>query len=195
MYRVSAFRAVGGFDESVVAGEEPELCMRLRKKGWKIRRVDAEMATHDADLRSFRQWWKRMVRGGYGGLDVAARFEKWNGSFSKQVRSAWIWGIGWPLTILAAGGAGFVLLGWKFSFIFALVVSFGMPLQALRLALRMMRRGADIRTAAAYGMLTMLGKWAHLQGQYRLWRDRRFGRNLSLIEHKVTASPATPLNA
>ena len=44
MMRVSAFREVGGFDAAVIAGEEPELCVRLRRKGWKIRRIDAEMA-------------------------------------------------------------------------------------------------------------------------------------------------------
>jgi hypothetical protein len=30
------------------AGEEPELCVRLRRRGWRILRLDAEMTRHDA---------------------------------------------------------------------------------------------------------------------------------------------------
>ena len=41
MMRLDAFSQVGGFDATVVAGEEPELCQRLRLKGWKILRIDA----------------------------------------------------------------------------------------------------------------------------------------------------------
>ena len=50
---------VGGFNPAVIAGEEPELCVRLRQAGWKIHRLDAEMTLHDAAMTSWRQWWKR----------------------------------------------------------------------------------------------------------------------------------------
>ena len=66
LMRVEMFRTVGGFDPSIVAGEEPELCQRLRDKGWKIARIDAEMTVHDAAILHLSQWWKRAVRGGYG---------------------------------------------------------------------------------------------------------------------------------
>ena len=36
LMRASAFQQVSGFDASIIAGEEPELCVRLRQKGWKI---------------------------------------------------------------------------------------------------------------------------------------------------------------
>jgi GT2 family glycosyltransferase len=36
MMRVEAFQQVGGFNPALIAGEEPELCVRLRQKGWKI---------------------------------------------------------------------------------------------------------------------------------------------------------------
>ena len=48
--RVSAFQEVGGFDESFVAGEEPELGLRLRRAGWEIERLDREMTLHDAAI-------------------------------------------------------------------------------------------------------------------------------------------------
>ena len=34
--RVEAFEAVGGYRAQLIAGEEPELCVRLREIGWKI---------------------------------------------------------------------------------------------------------------------------------------------------------------
>ncbi|MFZ1865894.1 MAG: glycosyltransferase, partial [Polyangiales bacterium] len=72
MMRVDAFDEVGGFDPSLIAGEEPELCIRLRVAGWKIRRLDQEMTLHDADVTRFSQWWTRAVRAGHAYAEVAA---------------------------------------------------------------------------------------------------------------------------
>lgn len=66
LVRVAAYRAVGGFDPSMVAGEEPELCSRWRATGWRVWRLDAAMTTHDADMTMLRQWWLRAVRSGFG---------------------------------------------------------------------------------------------------------------------------------
>ena len=46
--RAAAFGSVGGFDERMIAGEEPELCYRLRRGGWRIHRADHAMTLHDA---------------------------------------------------------------------------------------------------------------------------------------------------
>ena len=58
LFRNAALEAVGGYDPSVIAGEEPEMCFRLRAGGWTIRRLDAEMTLHDANMETFGQWWK-----------------------------------------------------------------------------------------------------------------------------------------
>lgn len=76
MFRVSAFQEAGGYDNSVVAGEEPELCQRLREKGWKVFRIDAEMTIHDSAMTRFAQWWKRSVRSGYARWTSRRGFEK-----------------------------------------------------------------------------------------------------------------------
>lgn len=65
LMRVSAFQAAGGFREQLIAGEEPELCVRLRQAGWRVHRLAAEMALHDADMTRFGQWWRRTMRGGF----------------------------------------------------------------------------------------------------------------------------------
>ena len=71
LVRVAAFEAVGGFRSELIAGEEPELCLRLRERGWKIWRLDAEMTEHDAAMTRFQQWWFRIVRGGYAFAEVS----------------------------------------------------------------------------------------------------------------------------
>jgi hypothetical protein len=65
MFRVAAFGAVGGFRETLIAGEEPELCVRLRRVGWRVHRLGAEMVLHDAAMTRFSQWWRRTTRSGY----------------------------------------------------------------------------------------------------------------------------------
>lgn len=187
MYRIAALEAVGGFDATVAAGEERELCGRLRGKGFRVMRLDAPMATHDAAMKSFSQWWRREIRSGYGGLDVATRFENGNGNFSRQIRSARIWGIGFPLAVivlaLAAGAVG----GLRMAVPTAAALLCIWILQVLRIALKTKRRGRAVKFSLAYGFLLMLAKWAQLIGQFRYLRDRRHGQRPRLIEHKSPA--------
>jgi GT2 family glycosyltransferase len=65
MVRAEALADVGGYRADLIAGEEPELCVRLRAAGWKVWRLDTEMALHDASMTRFGQWWKRALRGGH----------------------------------------------------------------------------------------------------------------------------------
>ncbi len=39
LFRVAALRETGAFNPRVIAGEEPELCVRLRQRGWTIKRA------------------------------------------------------------------------------------------------------------------------------------------------------------
>jgi GT2 family glycosyltransferase len=65
MMGVQAFSSVNGFNSLMVAGEEPELCYRLRESGWLIRRVNEKMTAHDANIRTFKQWSRRAIRSGH----------------------------------------------------------------------------------------------------------------------------------
>lgn len=65
MFRRSAFANAGGFREDLIAGEEPDLCFRLRRSGWSIFKIDVDMAVHDANLMTPKQWWARAKRSGY----------------------------------------------------------------------------------------------------------------------------------
>ena len=72
MARACVFQQVGGFRPDVIAGEDDEFCIRVRRQGWKILMLDAPMASHDAAITSFAQWWRRNRRAGHAYAQVAA---------------------------------------------------------------------------------------------------------------------------
>lgn len=101
LFRVGPYEVVGGFRVGLLAGEEPELCGRLRDKGWEVWRIDARMTEHDARMLSFRQWWRRSRRGGYGYAQVwdLTRMTA-NPLYRRQLVSAVAWAIALPLTLI-----------------------------------------------------------------------------------------------
>ena len=107
--RAEAFEAVGGFDPTAAAGEEPELCQRLRRAGWTVWRVDAEMTRHDLAMTRFRQWWRRQYRSGYNGLDILTRFPGEDRLFAGELRRARVWGSAGRLAVASAGSPA----GWS----------------------------------------------------------------------------------
>ena len=56
LFRVEALRQVNFYNASMIAGEDTEMSMRLRKRGWRLKRIDAEMSLHDAAILRFAQW-------------------------------------------------------------------------------------------------------------------------------------------
>jgi GT2 family glycosyltransferase len=103
MFRVAALNAVGGFRDSMIAGEEPELCYRLRRAGWRIERLNDAMGVHDGEMMRFRQWWLRAVRNGHAYAESAALNAADGGRGSlRPVASMLLWGL---LAPLAAPGA------------------------------------------------------------------------------------------
>ena len=103
MVRADMFREVGGFDPEVLVSEDHELCLRMRKKGWILLRIDAPMTLHDMAMTRFGQWWRRGVRTGYGYADGAYLHGKSPERHCiREVRSVVFWGIFLPLFVLAA---------------------------------------------------------------------------------------------
>jgi glycosyltransferase involved in cell wall biosynthesis len=181
MYRVACLREAGLFNETVPAGEEPELCLRLRRRGWKIVRLSLPMALHDAAMLRFGQWWKRQVRAGYGGMDVALRFGV--EEFARQVRSTWIWVAG--CAVLGISVVALALWGlFEGSLLVAAIGVAGLTLQLARMSLRTYRRHRDARVAVAHAVSLALSKPAQALGHCKCWLHHRRGSSLELVEYK-----------
>lgn len=190
--RREAFEAAGGFDPTLIAGEEPDLCFRLRQSGWEIWRLDAEMTRHDAAMTRFGQWWRRAIRSGWAFAEGAHRHGRSPEAYNmRQLRSLRLWGGAAPAAIvalaLAALAAGFLGLGGlaRVLGLLALGIASLYPVMAARIALDRRRRFGDPwRHAGLYGIFTMIGKPAQALGALRFARIRRAGASPSLIEYK-----------
>lgn len=99
LMRRAAFAAAGGFDPGLIAGEEPDLCHRLRRVGWRIRRLDAEMTLHDAGMTRLSQWWARAKRSGYATAEAWRRRGADDRRLRRQALSNIFWAqpLAWPL--------------------------------------------------------------------------------------------------
>lgn len=185
MMRVAALKEVGGFNPKVVAGEEPELCYRLRRAGWKIYRIDSDMTLHDAAITQARQWYRRQLRGGYGAYQVWKLIRvDMSHPFAKMSRSTVRWTLGWlGLTIvcitLGVSVAGAV--GATIGMSVAILVWVG---QMVKIAFSGLRRGLAVRMSVLHGWMTMTGKWPQLVGLMKCWFDFRLGRMGHIIEYK-----------
>jgi GT2 family glycosyltransferase len=152
LMRISAIGEVGGYDDSIVAGEEPELCGRLRNAGWKLYRLDLPMSVHDANMHRFGQWWRRAVRSGYGYAQVRCKTQSYRSGalYTRELVRAFAWSFG-----VAVAAVVLALLFSPIGLLFAIAV---WGVQFLRLS---RRHGA--RKAVHF----MLGKWAEAFGAMR----------------------------
>jgi len=166
--RTEAFRRAGGFDPTVIAGEEPELCVRLRQAGWGICRLEAEMTVHDAAMTRLSQWWARARRAGYAfALGAAMHGRPPERHYVRELRRAVVWGAALPLASLALPLA---LSPW------ALAALLAYPAQVARLALR----DGDWAHAA----FLVLGRLPEALGAAAYALDRLRGRAPGIIEYK-----------
>ena len=173
LIRVSAMQSVDGFRNDLIAGEEPELCIRLRRMHHKIMRLDHEMTLHDAAILKFAQWWRRSVRTGYGfaagrELHGAAPERHW----VKESRSAWFWGLLIPTTILSLACVCDAHFGWLFAVY---------PAQVCRIALKRRRKTPYV---LLYAASLIVGKFPEMYGQFKYWWHKKRYATPQIIEYK-----------
>lgn len=173
MIRADAFRAVGGYRDSLIAGEEPELCVRLRQRGYRIVCLPAEMTLHDAAIERFRQWWRRSTRSGHSFAEGAyihgAPPERHR---VRESRRIWLWGAAVPAGILTS----IFVLGLPGA-ASALIY----PAQMTRLYLRR-RYKSNVPLRAS--LFQVLGNIPEALGQLRFHSNRLRNREIQIIEYK-----------
>jgi GT2 family glycosyltransferase len=173
LIRSQPLAAAGGYRDDLIAGEEPELCVRLRAAGWKIWRLGHDMTWHDAAMTHWLQWWRRNVRSGHAFAEGAAL----HGApperhFVAQARRALLWGGALPIALLAA-----TLAWWPLALLWL-----AYPLQWLRVALKLRRTGQPIPwTQSAF---FLQGRFAEAVGALRFWWGRTTERRSAIIEYK-----------
>lgn len=172
--RRTVFEELSGFDNSLIAGADPEFCFRLRNtnKDWKILSLEAEMGTHDSDMRYFSQWWNRCVKVGFG----YANGSKWGG-WKKQYWSSLAWGAFLPLLIM--GGVFFV----STNSVFLLCLY---PLQIIKIY----KSKTDIGSESGYdkylyAKYCVLAKFPEALGAMKYFINGLKGKQQKIIEYKA----------
>jgi glycosyltransferase involved in cell wall biosynthesis len=175
LIRVSAFKQVEGFREDLIAGEEPEMCFRLRKNKWKIMRLDEEMTLHDAAMHKISQWWKRHKRAGHAYTESYALHGRDSEMFrAKEVKSILFWGALFPFCLLLAGcfQAG------------ALILFMLYPIQVFRLALRDLSRYNTFSISLLVAANNIFAKFPQFTGMIMFVWNRVLAKKVALIEYK-----------
>ncbi|MDA7429908.1 glycosyltransferase [Primorskyibacter aestuariivivens] len=173
MLRKAAYLAAGGFDPTVIAAEDDELCCRLRKSGWRLKRLPVEMTRHDAAMTRFGQWWRRAERSGHGFAQIGWLHPDY---FTRERKRVWVWGLVMPLIALT----GLFTTLWLTAFVaLAYLASW------LRSALGLVRNdGLPWGQALHHGVFLTVSKFPNLIGMLRFHLRRLRGRDMRIIEYK-----------
>jgi len=163
---VQALKEMHGYDASLIAGEEPDLCLRFRRAGWKILSISADMTWHDSDLHRIYQWYKRAVRTGHAFAEVCWKNRKFSEHYwRKHNVRIFGWGILLPTTII-------LLSFLQTSFLWLFLIY---PLQVARIAKK---------EGWVYGYFCVLVKFPQAVGQMKYFLNYVLGKKSKLIEYK-----------
>lgn len=187
LMRRAALEETGGYDDSLPAGEEPDLCRRMRALGMKVLHIDEPMTGHDMNMHRFSQYWRRSVRTGYAFAQLADRYRHTSDPlWVRDQKRNFVMGVFWPLGLLIAIAATVGLL-WMHS-PWAFLPLTGWLLLLIAASFRSARRLRWKSNSA--GTLMLAGFHSHLQqlpimlGQLFFLRDKAQRRQGGLMEYK-----------
>lgn len=176
-----ALAAVDGYNATLIAGEEPDMCRRMRGLGYHILHVDEAMTLHDVAMHRFGQYWKRAVRTGYAYAQISSFYAQtkdplWRAESRGNIVRAAFW-MGAPLV---AVGLSLALRSW---------IPVGvMVLAALllwgRTGLKTLKKTRKPGVLIAYALHSHLQQIPLFLGQVRFWTGRARGRGSAIIEYK-----------
>jgi glycosyltransferase involved in cell wall biosynthesis len=172
---------VGGFAENLIAGEEPELCQRMRAKGYVIEHIDHPMTLHDLAMTRWSAYWRRAVRAGYAYADVSERlkhaeFPLWHDDAKRNWIQTSIYVVLLLLAFAVSAVAGSI---WPLLVALAVLLAL-----ALRSAYKARWKTRDPGTLFLFGVHCHLQQIPITVGQIKYWWDRCRGRHGLLIEYK-----------
>jgi len=184
LFRREVLEAAGGFDETLIAGEEPELCRRIIGMGGRILHVDRAMTGHDLAITRVGQYWRRAMRAGHAYAEVSERFRGTENPFwveeARRNRTRAMVVMGLVLGGVIASVA--MLRAWPI-----LVVAGAFLVVVLRTAWKARWKGGDWVGLGMYGVHSHLQQVPIFFGQVRFGWNRRRGVRAGLVEYKRKA--------
>jgi cellulose synthase/poly-beta-1,6-N-acetylglucosamine synthase-like glycosyltransferase len=183
--RRSVLDEVGGYNENLIAGEEPEMCRRMRSGGYMILHVNLPMTGHDLAITSWPQYWRRSFRTGYAYAEVSTILQEQGISFWRpEVKRNLKRGVA-LLGLLGVALLGSMVLYSLLPLAGAACITAGL---VIRTALKSRWKSPSLSTCLLYGIHSHLQQIPILFGQLSYRRDRRAGRRRKLIEYKESSA-------
>jgi GT2 family glycosyltransferase len=181
LFRRDVLVQTNGFDDTLIAGEEPELCRRITGLGYKILHVDLAMTGHDLAISKWKQYWKRATRAGHAFAEVSERFRAtedpfWSDASKGNQQRA--------LTLV-----GIILIGVGFSIYYKSVL----PLTAgcamliilfLRSSWKARWKSNNRTSVLLYGVHSHLQQIPIYVGQLQYRFNRKKGHRTALLDYK-----------
>lgn len=188
LIRRDALISVNGYNPELIAGEEPEMCRRLRGHlhngtPWKILHIDAPMTQHDLRMTHFSQYWKRATRAGHAYEQVSGLFRETADPFwTPEARRNQARAVFWIGVLAAALVVSFVVRSaWPIVLPPGLIL-----LAALRSAWKVRDRSTSWVTLLLFGLHSHLQVIPIWVGQLRYRSAKARKRKVTLIEYKRT---------
>ncbi|MEO0399294.1 MAG: AAA family ATPase [Pseudomonadota bacterium] len=175
--RTDAFEAAGGFRGDLPGLESEDLCVRLRRRGEHVWRLDAPMAVSARPMKGVGDWFGACATDGAFFAMGAALHGAPPERFGVQEQSrAIVWGGVLPLFILAAAGvaagAAYVFDYYDLMPYAALaVILLGGFTYFTAMAATAFRHGPFSPMSWAYGVFSVLGRFAEFGGVLKAWRE------------------------
>ena len=170
----------GGFDESLIAGEEPELCRRIRARGYRMLHIDCPMTGHDLQITRWSQYWMRATRAGHAYAEVSERFRNSEDPFwTSDCRRSMTLGSFWLISFTAAMAASIF-----FGFLPVSLWLASLLLMSARSAWKARWKRTSLGNLLLYGFHSQLQHIPILVGQLQYELNKRRKRPRKLIEYK-----------
>jgi cellulose synthase/poly-beta-1,6-N-acetylglucosamine synthase-like glycosyltransferase len=181
LFRRSVLETTGGYDDTLIAGEEPELCRRITSLGLRILHVDRPMTGHDLAITRFSQYWKRATRAGHAFAEVSSRFAATDHPFwlteSRNNRQR-------ALCLLCLIGLAAIGSVTVRSPLIAAAALGLIALLAFRTAWKTRWKSNEWPLLLLYGLHSHLQQIPIFFGQLQFWRNQRRGQRARLVEYK-----------
>ena len=176
--RASAFEAIGGFRGDLPAGDIDDLCLRFRRRGARVWRINTQMASASSTGTTSRDGWRRAVKSGYENAVLAKLY----GSSPERFRlgavlSSVFWGGVAPMIALGGAllaGVGTIALDMRTSPILAggAVIGIAAFIYLMAISAAAVRRGVQHPSAWIAGAGAVGGHVPRLLGAIRYWRGK-----------------------
>lgn len=173
--RTENFEAAGGFRGDLLVCETEDLCVRQRRRGGRVWRLDAKMLICDSQKQNLARWWSGSTRQGFENAYAASL----HGGPPERVgvrdtARAVIWGFAFPLAIAVlalAGGAGAAVWAPLTSayVVAASIIALGVGVYGAKFIVATARRGPLKPSSWRKAFYAVFGRFPEFIGVWRFW--------------------------